>query len=119
MRRRLVPQPSTRAVPHEVVRPEDVKWGPASPKLLPGAQFAVLLGDPSKPGAPYVFRTRLPDGYSVAPHWHPMDENVTVIRGVSSKWDLAKSSTSMRCEICPLDLTRCCHVVYFTITHQG
>lgn len=93
--------------------------GPASPKLLPGAQFAVLLGDPSKPGAPYVFRARLPDGYSVAPHWHPMDENVTVIRGVSSKWDLAKSSTSMRCEICPLDLTRCCHVVYFTITHQG
>jgi hypothetical protein len=67
---------------HEVVRPEDVKWGAASPKLPPGAQFAVLLGDPSKPGAPYVFRARLPDGYSVAPHWHPMDENVTVISGV-------------------------------------
>ena len=36
---------------HEVVRPEDIRWGPASPKLLPGAQFAVLLGDPSKAGA--------------------------------------------------------------------
>ena len=67
---------------HVMVSPADVKWGPASPKLPPGAQFAVLLGDPSKPGAPYVFRTKLPDGYSVPPHWHPMDENVTVISGV-------------------------------------
>jgi quercetin dioxygenase-like cupin family protein len=47
-----------------------------------GAQFAKLVGDPSKPGEPYVFRVKLPDGYSVRPHWHPMDENVTVIQGV-------------------------------------
>jgi hypothetical protein len=67
--------------PHVTVSPDDVKWGPASPKLPPGAQFAILVGDPSKPGAPYVFRAKLPDGYSVLPHWHPMDENVTVISG--------------------------------------
>src|SRR5688500_16363887 len=66
---------------HVMVSPEGVKWGPASPKLPPGAQFAVLLGDPSKPGVPYVFRANLPDGYSVPPHWHPMDEDVTVISG--------------------------------------
>jgi hypothetical protein len=24
----------------------------------------------------------LPDGYSVPPHWHPRDENVTVLKGV-------------------------------------
>lgn len=66
---------------HVMVIPEDVKWGPASPKLPPGAQFAILLGDPSKPGVPYVFRAKSPDGYSVPPHWHPMDENVTVISG--------------------------------------
>jgi quercetin dioxygenase-like cupin family protein len=29
-----------------------------------------------------VFRAKLPDGYSVPPHWHPVDENVTVISGV-------------------------------------
>lgn len=29
-----------------------------------------------------MFRAKLPDGYSVPPHWHPMDENVTVISGV-------------------------------------
>lgn len=66
---------------HVTVSPEKVKWGPASPKLPPGAQFAILSGDPTKPGAPYVFRARLPDGFSVPPHWHPMDENVTVIKG--------------------------------------
>ncbi len=68
--------------PYVMVLPGDVEWGPATPKLPPGAEIAVLIGDPSKAGIPYVFRARLPDGYSVPPHWHPMDENVTVIEGV-------------------------------------
>jgi hypothetical protein len=67
--------------PHVVALPGELKWGPASPKLPPGAQFARIAGDPSKPGVPYVFRAKLPDGFSVPPHWHPMDENVTVISG--------------------------------------
>ena len=67
---------------HVLVLPDNATWGPASPKLPPGAQFARVVGDPSKPGEPYVFRAKLPDGYSVPPHWHPMDENVTVIKGV-------------------------------------
>jgi quercetin dioxygenase-like cupin family protein len=67
---------------HVIALPEGGNWGPASPKLPPGAQFARLVGDPSKPGEPYVFRAKLPDGYSVPPHWHPMDEHVTVIKGV-------------------------------------
>ena len=66
---------------HVMLKPEDVKWGPGSPKLPPGTQFALVVGDPSKPGVPYVFRVKSPDGYSVPPHWHPMDENVTVISG--------------------------------------
>jgi hypothetical protein len=68
--------------PHVTVTPENLKWGPASPKLPPGAQVAVLMGNPSQPGLPYVFRAKLPNGYSVPPHWHPMDENVTVISGI-------------------------------------
>jgi hypothetical protein len=67
---------------HVLVLPDSTTWGPASPKLAPGAQFAKVMGDPSKVGEPYVFRAKLPDGYSVPPHWHPMDENVTVITGV-------------------------------------
>jgi len=66
---------------HVLVLADNTTWGPASPKLPPGAQFARVVGDPSKPGEPYVFRAKLPDGYSVPPHWHPMDEHVTVIKG--------------------------------------
>ena len=67
---------------HSIVSPDGLKWEPAPPKLPPGAQFAVLEGDRSKPGMPYTFRAKLPDGYSVPPHWHSMDENITVIKGV-------------------------------------
>lgn len=67
---------------HAIVSPDELRWVPAPPKLPPGAQFAVLEGDRSKPGVPYAFRAKLPDGYSVQPHWHTMDENITVIKGV-------------------------------------
>jgi quercetin dioxygenase-like cupin family protein len=66
---------------HVVVRPDAIKWGPAPPSLPPGSQIAVLVGDPGKPGVPYVIRAKLPDGYKVPPHWHPTDENVTVLKG--------------------------------------
>ena len=65
---------------HVLVRPDDIKWLPAPPGLPAGAKVAVLAGDPSKTG-PYVIRAKLPDGYKIAPHWHPTDENVTVIYG--------------------------------------
>ena len=67
---------------HAIVSPDELQWVSAPPKLPPGAQFAMLEGDRSKPGVPYVFRAKLPDGYSVPPHWHTMDENITVIKGV-------------------------------------
>src|SRR5690348_13351300 len=63
---------------HVVVRPDAIKWGPAPPALPPGAQMAVIVGDPSKKGSHYVIRAKFPDGYKVPPHWHPSDENVTV-----------------------------------------
>jgi hypothetical protein len=61
--------------------PKQVKWGPVPPELPPGAQLAVISGDPSKAGAIYTIRLKMPDGYQVGPHWHPQDENVTVISG--------------------------------------
>jgi quercetin dioxygenase-like cupin family protein len=65
---------------HVMVRPDDIKWGPAPAALPTGAKIAVLSGDPAKTG-PYVLRVKLPDGYKIPPHWHPTDENVTVISG--------------------------------------
>src|SRR4051812_29219585 len=61
-------------------RPDGLKWqdGPAS--LPPGARFAVLEGDPAKPG-PFVFRVKVPDDYKIPPHTHPKPERLTVISG--------------------------------------
>jgi quercetin dioxygenase-like cupin family protein len=65
---------------HVMVRPDDIKWSPGPSSLPAGPSVAVLTGDPSKAG-PYVLRVKMPDGYKIPPHWHPTDENVTVIQG--------------------------------------
>ena len=55
-------------------------WGPA-PAIFPkGAQMAVVQGDPGST-ALFTVRLRFPDGYRIAPHTHPTDENITVISG--------------------------------------
>jgi quercetin dioxygenase-like cupin family protein len=61
--------------------PETIPWGPAPPFLAPGAQFAVLEGDPTASSGDYTIRLKMPDGYRIAPHFHPLRENVTVISG--------------------------------------
>lgn len=61
--------------------PDQIKWGPAPPIIPPGAQIAVLEGDPMASSGPYTIRLKLPDGYKVAPHTHPKRESVTVISG--------------------------------------
>ena len=57
-----------------------VVWGPAPAVFPAGAEMAVLQGDPRNAGG-YTVRLRMPDGYKIAPHTHPTDENVTVISG--------------------------------------
>src|SRR5438045_1236260 len=59
---------------HRIYLPDQIKWTD-SPPSLPGVKMAVLDGDPTKPG-PFCMRLRLPDGYRVMPHWHPMTERV-------------------------------------------
>src|SRR3954464_307552 len=71
------------AASHNLLRPADIKWGPAPAVLRKGAQIAVLAGDPGATG-PYTVRLKLPAGYKIAPHWHPTDENVTVLAGTFS-----------------------------------
>ena len=74
------PKPAAATSQHVMVTPDQVKWGPAPPALPPGAQAAVLVGDPMKP-AMFVIRVKFPDGYTLPPHWHPTDEYVTVLSG--------------------------------------
>jgi quercetin dioxygenase-like cupin family protein len=56
------------------------KWGPAPPMLPPGAQIAVLEGDPTK-AVPFTVRLKFPANYDIAAHSHPGDEHVTVVSG--------------------------------------
>jgi quercetin dioxygenase-like cupin family protein len=65
---------------HKIVQPQEIKWGPAPAALPAGAQAAVLLGDPGKEGL-FVLRLKVPKGYRVPPHMHPVQEVVTVISG--------------------------------------
>jgi hypothetical protein len=67
--------------PTHVFTPSSIQWGPAPPLVPPGAQFAVLEGDPTASTGDYTIRLRMPDGYRIPPHWHPLRENVTVISG--------------------------------------
>jgi quercetin dioxygenase-like cupin family protein len=61
--------------------PDTIPWGPAPPIVPPGAQFAVLEGDPTASVGNFTIRLKMPDGYRIAPHFHPRRENVTVISG--------------------------------------
>jgi quercetin dioxygenase-like cupin family protein len=66
---------------HQVMMsPDKIAWGPTPPGLPPGAQGAILLGDPDKEG-PFVVRVKAPAGYVVPPHHHSKDEMVTVLSG--------------------------------------
>jgi hypothetical protein len=61
--------------------PETILWGPRPPSIAPGAQLAVIEGNPAAFTGDYTVRLKMPDGYRIAPHWHPQRENVTVISG--------------------------------------
>ena len=61
--------------------PGTIPWGAPPPIVRPGAQFAVLEGDPTASTGDFTIRLKMPDGYRIDPHWHPKRENVTVISG--------------------------------------
>lgn len=63
-----------------MVAPDAVQWT-SPPTLPPGAQMAVLSGDPSK-SEPYTIRIKMPNGLRIPAHWHPKPENVVVLKGI-------------------------------------
>ena len=64
---------------HATAQSDNLKWA-APAAYAPGAQLAVVRGDPAKEGM-YVVRLKVPAGFKIAPHTHPNDENVTVLSG--------------------------------------
>jgi ChrR-like protein with cupin domain len=57
---------------------DEVAW--AERPGYDGVKFAVIQGDPSKPGI-YVIRAKFSPGTMTRPHWHPEDRYVTVLAG--------------------------------------
>lgn len=89
-----------KAPAHVLLTAPEIKWGEAPPILEKGASFAVISGDPGKPGT-FVIRLKLPAGYKVAPHWHPTDEHVTVLSGTFALGMGEKFDTSVMKELPP------------------
>ena len=74
---------------------DSLQWGPAPAVFPAGAKMAVVSGDPTKPG-PFIIQLAMPDGYRLAPHFHPTDETVEVKQGtflfaMGDTFDLAKT----------------------------
>src|SRR3954469_14854074 len=77
--------------------PEQMKWSAGPNALPPGAQIAVLEGDPMKPG-PFTLRLKFPNNYKIPPHSHARTEHVTIISGsmhfgMGDKFDEAGMAT--------------------------
>jgi quercetin dioxygenase-like cupin family protein len=62
---------------HKIVHFGDLKWTP----IIKGCDLAPVSGDPNAEGTPFVVRLRCVDGAKIPAHWHPTDENVTVLKG--------------------------------------
>src|SRR6202453_2951023 len=89
---------ATRATTQNAFTPDKVPYGPVPAFLPPGAQLAVLEGDPGASSGDFTVRLKMPDGYRIAPHWHPNRENVTVISGtfkvgMGDRFDESKMGT--------------------------
>lgn len=70
-------QDKMRSETHGIVSAAELKWTP----IISGWELAVVSGNPDTEGAPFTIRFRGQDGAKVPAHWHPTDENITVLKG--------------------------------------
>ncbi|WP_309571525.1 cupin domain-containing protein [Deinococcus sp.] len=68
------------AVTQTGMNADGLKWAAAPPFLPAGAQLVVLDGDPGK-AVRVTLRLKFPAGYQIPAHWHPTQEDVTVVSG--------------------------------------
>ncbi|KRR19636.1 hypothetical protein CQ14_17040 [Bradyrhizobium lablabi] len=74
--------------------PDQIPWGPVNPA---GAQSAVVVGDPSKPGFYMVYNKWTKGNHFSRPHFHPNDRYIVVLQGTwwvgsGPKFDPANST---------------------------
>ncbi len=64
---------------HSVVTPDGIEWQEGPDFIEPGAELALLAGDPAE-GA-FTARVRLPAGYDIHSHYHTGNKYLTVVSG--------------------------------------
>ena len=69
-------------------------------QFQPGQWVEKVSGDFTKPGEPFVFRIHQDAGYITLPHTHPIDENITVVKG---SWSLGMGRRFNRADLEPMD----------------
>jgi len=62
---------------HGIIRSAELKWTP----IMKGCDLASVGGDMNADGTPFVIRLRCAAGTRIPPHWHPTQEDVTVLKG--------------------------------------
>jgi len=65
---------------HTTHLPEKLDWKTGPESLPQGAKMVALKGDMKKAEL-FAVRFQFPAGYKIPPHFHPADENITVISG--------------------------------------
>ena len=90
---------TAQSMDHQLISPNEVKWGAAPPSVPAGAQAAVLYGDPGKEGM-FAFRLKMPKDYHIAPHTHPKPEVVTVISG-TARLGMGTNADRSKAEVLP------------------
>jgi hypothetical protein len=58
--------------------PDQIPWGPVDAR---GAQTAVVVGDPTKPGFYMVYNKWTKGNHFSRPHFHPNDRYIVVLQG--------------------------------------
>ena len=58
--------------------PDQIPWGPVDAR---GAQNAVVVGDPNKPGFYMVYTKWTKGNHFSRPHFHPNDRYIVVLQG--------------------------------------
>lgn len=80
---------------HRIITPNELKWQDVA-SLPPGAKIAVIEGKMNEEG-PITARLKFPANYRVPPHYHPVQERVTVLSGtvnigMGDKFDAGKTT---------------------------
>jgi quercetin dioxygenase-like cupin family protein len=77
-----------------ILKPDELVWQ----HNAEGPDFAIIYGDPQKPGF-YIVRARFAPGVMSKPHYHPTDRYVTVISGT---WWAGRSADGVPSKTVPL-----------------